>query len=138
VLSRPLLRLHPVILVSGVEMLIGGLGLCVLSLLVEDWPAGLVFRFFEPAVLSSWLMLTLGGAVFAFTIYMRLLRDWGPARAGAYAFVTPLVAVLLGGLVYGEPFGASETVGSALMLAAAAVALRAKARDAEGRQRGPM
>jgi drug/metabolite transporter (DMT)-like permease len=80
-------------------------------------------------------VLTLGGAVFAFTIYLRLLRDWGPARAGAYAFVTPLVAVLLGRLVYREPFGLSETVGSALMLAAAAIALRAADADRAGRRR---
>jgi drug/metabolite transporter (DMT)-like permease len=75
-------------------------------------------------VLSSWLFLVSGGSVVAFTIYLVLLRDWGPSKTGLYAFVSPVVAVLVGIVVYGEPFGRYEVVGSGIMLASAALAMQ--------------
>ena len=63
-----------------------------------------------------------GGSLAAFTIYLKLLRDWGPSQAGLYAFVSPLIAVAVGMAVFGEPFGTNEALGSAVMLGAVALA----------------
>ncbi|MFX9862949.1 EamA family transporter, partial [Acinetobacter baumannii] len=68
--------------------------------------------------------LLLGGSLVAYTIYLRLLRDWGPARAGAYAFVSPVIALALGAAVLGEQVGPWEASGSARRLVAAWLALR--------------
>jgi drug/metabolite transporter (DMT)-like permease len=64
------------------------------------------------------------GSVGGFTIYLLLIRDWGPSRAGAYAFVSPVIAVALGMLVFGERVGLVEAAGIVLMLSAAILALR--------------
>jgi drug/metabolite transporter (DMT)-like permease len=82
------------------------------------------------AVLLRWpvapsvAFLVVAGSLIGFTIYIRLLRDWGAFGAGLYAFVSPVIAVVAGVLLLGEPFGPSEAVGALLMFAAAAIALR--------------
>ena len=68
--------------------------------------------------------LVVAGSLAGFTIYMRLLRDWGAFRAGLYAFVSPVIAVGVGVVALSERFGWAEAAGAALMFAAAAVALR--------------
>lgn len=123
IISRRLLRTTDVLSLSGLLSLIGGTGLALLSLLFEPVDAATVVAFLDPSVIASWLFLVLGGSVAAFSIYLSLLRDWGPSRAGLYAFVSPVVAVVVGVAVLGEAFGAFETTGSAIMLGAAALAL---------------
>jgi drug/metabolite transporter (DMT)-like permease len=123
VLSRGLLRTRDVVSLSALLALIGGLGLAVLSALLEPIGHATVAAFLTPKVIASWLFLVLGGSVVAFSIYLGLLRDWGPSRAGLYAFVSPVVAVVIGVAVFQERFGIFEVTGSAIMLAAAAFAL---------------
>ena len=70
------------------------------------------------------IFLVVAGSLMGFTIYMRLLRDWGAFRAGLYAFISPAVAVGAGVFALGEPFGPAEAIGSLLMFGAAAIALK--------------
>ena len=123
IISRGLLRTRDVLSVSGLLSAIGGMGLAVLSLMFEPVGLGTIAAFLTPPVIASWLFLALGGSVAAFSIYLTLLRDWGPRRAGLYAFVSPVIAVVLGVTVFGEPFGIFEVAGSVIMLGAAGFAL---------------
>ena len=75
-------------------------------------------------VLPALATLVIGGSLIGFTIYLRLLRDWGAFHAGLYAFVSPVIAVTAGMVVLGEPFGWAEAAGAVLMFGAAAIALR--------------
>ncbi len=122
VLSRPLLRQARPLALASLQMLIGGAALAIVSLLVEPEPLRKLTALTEPSVLAGWLFLVLGGAVVGHTIYLSLIRDWGPSRAGLYAFVSPLIAVALGIVVFAEPFGPFEIIGSMTMLSAAALA----------------
>ena len=79
-------------------------------------------------MLAGWAFLVLGGSLAAYTIFLRLLRDWGPTAAGSYAFVSPVIAVIVGALVFGETYTATEGVGAAIMLAATMLMLRISAR----------
>jgi drug/metabolite transporter (DMT)-like permease len=55
-------------------------------------------------------------------------KAWPPAKMGTYAYLNPLVAVLLGSLILHEAFGLREILGMTIILAAVAlVQLRAKA-----------
>ncbi len=130
ILNRPLLRRHSPVLISGLTTLIGGVYLAVLALAFE--PAGEVrlAALFGPEIVASWLFLVLFGSVAAFTIYLRLIRDWGPARAGLYGFVSPVIALAIGILAYQERFGPPEALGSTLLLLAAWLALRGPAGQA--------
>ena len=60
--------------------------------------------------------LTVFGSIVAFTAYNWLLRNVRPTLATSYAYVNPLVAVMLGWLLGGESIGV-------LTLAAAAVSI---------------
>lgn len=124
ILSRPLLRRYSSGLLAGLNTFIGGLALGLWSLLAESDAAGSLTALGDPAVLASWLFLVAFGSLAGFTIYLRLLRDWGAARVGMYAFVTPVVAVIAGAAFFGERFGPSELAGMAVLLVATWLALR--------------
>jgi hypothetical protein len=53
------------------------------------------------------------GTIVGHSIYLRLLRVWGAFRAGLYAFVSPVVALVAGALVFGESVGWRELAGAA-------------------------
>ena len=78
--------------------------------------------------LESWLglaYLVVAGSLVAFTAYMWLLRNTATSLVGTYAYVNPVVAVLLGTLVLGEPLGWRTIVGGGIILGAVALIVRA-------------
>ena len=124
VLSRPIASTLPVLALAGWQTLIGGLGLAAVSFALEPVQAR---HFAELAIwptLPALAFLVAAGSLAGFTIYMRLLRDWGAFRAGLYAFVSPVIAVGVGVVALGERFGLAEALGAVLMFGAAAIALR--------------
>jgi drug/metabolite transporter (DMT)-like permease len=123
VLSRKLLRAYDPVLVSGITCLTGGLTLTALSIMLEPINASTLQRFLSPSVAASWLFLVIFGSLAAFTIYLRLVRDWGTTKASMYAFVSPVIAVLVGIVLSGETAQTSDFVGMAMMLAATGFAL---------------
>ncbi len=124
VLSRPIATAMPVLVLAGWQTLIGGAGLATLSLALEQVEAVHWRALAGWPTLPALAFLIAGGSLAGFTIYMRLLRDWGAFRAGLYAFVSPVIAVGVGVVALHERFGWAEGVGALLMFGAAAVALR--------------
>ncbi len=124
VLSRPIASTMPVVTLAGWQTLIGGVGLSALSLTLEPVEPRYLR---ELATWPTWPALTflvLAGSLAGFTIYLRLLRDWGAFRAGLYAFVSPVIAVAVGVVALHERFGWAEGAGAVLMFGAAAIALK--------------
>lgn len=99
-------------------------GLCIAAALLEAPTPATLAGLLAPGPLAGLLFLVVFGTFVAYTIYLRLVREWGAPRAGLYAFVSPVVALGLGAAVFDEPLGAREALGAALMLAAAAAAVR--------------
>lgn len=92
----------PAPLSAGVQMLIAGVILTGLGLL-----SGEASRF-DPAAITTpsivaWLYLILFGSILAFSAYGYLITATTPARLSTYAYVNPVVAMLLGSLVGREP-----------------------------------
>jgi len=123
VVARPLLRAYPATLIAGVTTLVGGLALIAWSLAFEPGAATALTGRWGWAAWSGWLFLVLFGSLIGYTIFMRLLRDIGPTRSGAYAFVSPVIAVVLGIIAFGETVGLSDLAGMAVMLVAARLAM---------------
>ena len=73
---------------------------------------------------DHWLYLLLPGSLGATVIYFLLVRDWGPGRTGTYAFVSPVLGVVLAMLLFGERIDVADVLGMTLMLGAAGLALR--------------
>ena len=86
-----------------------------------------LFHFFKlgysPFTLA-FLFLLFPAALAASTIYFFLVRDWGASRTGTYAFISPVIAVLLGAGLNDEALGLTEALGIAMMLAASWMVLR--------------
>lgn len=87
-------------------------------------------------VVSAELYLAVFGSVIAFSAYVYLAQVWPPARVGTYAYLNPLVAVLLGTMLLNEPLGWRGMVGLVIVLIAVALvqlknhALKKKERQA--------
>jgi drug/metabolite transporter (DMT)-like permease len=124
VLSRRIAGTMPTLTLAGWQTAIGGAGLAAISLAWEPVGLAQVQDLAQWPVWPALAFLVIGGSLTGFTIYMRLLRDWGAFHAGLYAFVSPAIAVAAGVVVLGEPFGWPEAVGAMMMFAAAAIALR--------------
>lgn len=124
VLSRPLLREMAPVAVASWQSLLGGIALLPLSLALEGWSPARLTGLADPRVYGGLATLILGGSIVASTIYLWLVRDWGPFRAGLYAFVSPVIAVAIGTVWAGEPFAVPEALGMGVMLSATALALR--------------
>lgn len=124
VLTRAIAPAIATLALAGWQSTIGAVGLVLLALLIEPVTLGHV------AALAAWPtapalgFIIVAGSLIGFTIYLRLLRDWGAFRAGLYAFVSPVIAVSAGVVILAEPFGWAEGFGALLMFGAAAIALR--------------
>jgi drug/metabolite transporter (DMT)-like permease len=123
VLTRPLLRgLTPLELTTA-QAVVGAVGMGALSLALEPVSLNTFAALLAPAPLAGLLFVVIGGTFVAQTIFLLLLRDWGASRAGLYSFVSPVVALVFGAALFGEPFTWREVTGAALMLVAAGIAI---------------
>ena len=110
----------PASMASGMQMLSGGVLMLLLSVATGEWT-----DFHLGAVTStsmfSLLYLVVFGSIIGFSTYMWLLSVASPAAVGTYAYVNPVVAVLLGVIIGGERLPASA--GLAMLVIVGSVAL---------------
>ena len=105
---------------SGAQMLAGGILLTLVATLRGE------FTDFQLKAVSPMAWLSLGylivaGSIIAFTAYLWLIHHESPTKVGTYAYVNPLVAVLLGYLLGGESIGPRAILGTLLILAGVVV-----------------
>ena len=102
---------------SAMQMLTGGAVLVVLGLLAGE---GAHFTLGDVTRRSAlaWVYLVVAGSMIAYSAYLYLLKATTPARASTYAYVNPIVAVFLGWLLAGEPFGPRTVAAMGLTLVA--------------------
>jgi drug/metabolite transporter (DMT)-like permease len=109
------------IMASGMQMLAGGSALLLVGTLMGEWTG------FEIAAVSlnSWLALAyllVFGSLITFTAYSWLLKNARPAAVATYAYVNPVIAVILGWAIAGESFtgrmllGAGVIIGSVVLI----------------------
>jgi drug/metabolite transporter (DMT)-like permease len=117
----------PPLVATGWEMLIAGV---VLSLIAAT--AG-EFSHFAPTR-AGWLALAylaVFGSCTAFTAFGWLLRHVPAAKVMTYAYVNPVIAVLLGCALRNEPFTTSMALGTPIIVIAVALVTTAKIRGAQ-------
>jgi drug/metabolite transporter (DMT)-like permease len=124
VMTRPMMRTLEPVQLAGLTDVIGGLIMLFVALAVEPgaWQS-MRLHWGWPAFLA-WLYLLVPGALLSTTMYFLLVRDWGASRPGTFAFISPVIAVIIGCSFFGEQLDWGEAVGMALMLAGAFLALR--------------
>ena len=107
----------------GAQMLTGGMLLLAAGLVAGEASSIDPSRF-STRSLAALAYLVLFGSIAAFSAYGYLLKNTAPLVASTYAFVNPLVAVLLGWAVADEPIGPRLWVATLLILGAVALIFR--------------
>lgn len=106
--------LPPGAMAGAIELMAAGVILLVASLL-----SGEHLNHLPPLRgLLAFAYLVLFGSVMAISAYMYLIRHTSPAVATSYAYVNPVVAVLLGTTFAGETLSAREWLALAIIIAA--------------------
>jgi len=114
-LSRRLPLPESKVMSSGAQMLAGGIFLTLAAAALGE------FRGFRAQDVSrgAWLALAyliVAGSIVAYTAYVWLIYHESPTKVGTYAYVNPLVAVLLGYFLGGEAIGLRTVLGTAFVL----------------------
>ena len=115
VLARKLPLPSSKVMSSGAQMLAGGILLTVAAGAFGE------FRNFHPGAVSRevWfalLYLIVAGSIIGFTAYVWLIHHESPTKVGTYAYVNPIVAVLVGYFLGGEALSARTILGSVFIL----------------------
>lgn len=105
---------------TAAQMICGGLAMLVLAGVTgERFPSAPSGR-----SIAAMVYLALFGSIVAFTAYNWLLRNVRPALATSYAYVNPIVAVLLGWFLGGEQVSLLTFVAAAASIAGVALIAR--------------
>jgi drug/metabolite transporter (DMT)-like permease len=102
---------------AAFEMLFGGIALLAVALLMHE-TTRLVF---SPRSGGALLYLTFVGAIGGFSAYAYALKHLPVATVSLYAYVNPIIAVILGTLVLQEPLNARMAAAAAVVLAGIAL-----------------
>lgn len=117
------------LMATGLQMALGSVVLLAMSLGAGEMGG------FDPAAVTdrsivAFVYLTLVGSLFAFTIYAWLLRVAPLPKVATYAYVNPVVAVILGAFVLDEPITPRTVVAGAVIVLAVALIVTARGRSA--------
>lgn len=93
--ARGMARPESASLAAAMQMLAGGLGLAVAAAVHGEW-AHFPWHTFSVRSAGAVLYLAAVGSIVSFSAYMWLFRNVPSDRASTYAYVNPVVAVLLG------------------------------------------
>jgi drug/metabolite transporter (DMT)-like permease len=126
-LSRKLRQPESKVMSSGAQMLSGGIMLAMAAALFGE------FRGFHIQTISrgAWFALVyliVAGSIIGFTAYVWLIHHESPTKVATYAYVNPVVAVLVGYFLGGEVVGARTFLGSLLVLISVVVITTTRAK----------
>lgn len=96
----------------GFQMLGGGLGQLFFGFLMGE-AAKFVFPL---QAMGAMLYLIIFGSILGYTSYLYLLRVWPAAKAGTYAYINPVVAVILGFTILGEKVNGTMLISTTVIL----------------------
>ncbi|HEY1994555.1 MAG TPA: EamA family transporter [Edaphobacter sp.] len=127
VLARRLPLPPSKVMSSGAQMLAGGIMLTLTAAAFGE------FRNFHPSTVSSgaWfslIYLIIAGSIIGFTAYVWLIHHESPTKVGTYAYVNPVVAVVLGYFFGGEPLGLRTILGTLFVLVSVLVITTTRAK----------
>lgn len=104
------------LLTAGMQMLAGSVSLFIVGLIRGEHTT------FDPATVSSnsiyaLFYLIVFGSLMGFTAYSWLLKNAQPAMVATYAYVNPVIAVILGWTIAGESLTAQMLIGAFVIVA---------------------
>jgi drug/metabolite transporter (DMT)-like permease len=128
VLTRKLPLPESKVMSSGAQMLAGGVMLAIAAALFGE------FHRFHPASVSreAWfalLYLIVAGSIVGFTAYVWLIHHQSVTKVGTYAYVNPVVAVIVGYFLGGEALSMRTILGTLFVLVSVVVITTARSKQ---------
>ena len=122
---------------SGAQMLAGGIMLGLVAAVFGE------YRGFHIASVSrgAWFALAyliVAGSIVGFTAYVWLLHHHSPTKVGTYAYVNPIVAVILGYFLGGEALGPRTILGTLFVLVSVIIITTTPAKKVPTRLEQPL
>ena len=112
---------------SGAQMLAGGILLALTAALLGEF-RGFNIRAVSRGAWYALAYLIVAGSIVGFTAYVWLIHHESPTKVGTYAYVNPVVAVIVGYFLGGETVGPRTLVGTLLVLVSVVVITTTRAR----------
>ena len=109
-----------VLATAAFEMLFGGIALLVAGLMLGEW-SRVAFTTRSALALAHLIVF---GSIAGFTAYAYALKHLPVATVSLYAYINPLIAVVLGVLLLHEPFSARMGVAAGVVLSGMALVRR--------------
>ncbi|MEO5588922.1 MAG: EamA family transporter [Gemmatimonadaceae bacterium] len=113
------------LLATGMEMLLGGMLLLILSGATHE-PTQFDLAAVSARSIAGFTYLVLIGALVGYTAYIWLLKVQPPSRVSTYAYVNPVVAVFLGWALANEPLSLRTVIAAAIIIGAVALITTAR------------
>lgn len=109
----------------GIQMLSGGIGLLILGSLTGELSQ------MNPTLpsLMSLLYLIVFGSLVGYSCYIYALDKWPASRVGTYAYVNPIVALILGVVILNEPFTPTVVMSMVVILSGVILVQKSKIDD---------
>ena len=115
------------VMMSAIQMLVGAVFVAAIGLATSEWstwdPSAVSMRSFV-----AFLYLLVFGSLIGFSAFVYLLRVSTPARVATYAYVNPVVAVILGWAFAGEAISARMLVAAGIIVGGVALITAAESR----------
>jgi drug/metabolite transporter (DMT)-like permease len=105
---------------TAVQMIFGGLMMLVVGTLAGEWSR----VSFHGRGVAALAYLTVAGSIAGFVSYVYALKYLPVSTVSIYAYINPLIAVILGALFLDEPFSARTVVAMAIVFIGVALVKR--------------
>ena len=111
---------------AALQMLAAAAAMGIMSLISGDWRQFSWSGVTTLSIVSFWY-LVIAGSIIGYTAYVYLLGVVSAAKASTYAYVNPIIAVVLGWLFANEPLGGRTVIAAAVILGGVALITSAQA-----------
>jgi len=119
-LSRRHARHESVLMAAALQMLFGGVFMLVAGTAHGEWQT----LTFNARTITAEAYLTVFGSIVGYSAYTYALKHLPTATVSLYAYANPVIAVVLGAALLGEPFGVRVVSATLMVLCGSALVQR--------------
>ncbi len=114
----------------AIQMLAGGVGLLITGGILGEYPR-ITINF---TVVWTMIYLTIFGGIIGYGAYIYVLKHWAASKAGTYAYVNTVIAVILGAVILKEPVNISIIFSIILILGGVVAVQLSKVKEEENKK----
>jgi drug/metabolite transporter (DMT)-like permease len=116
---------------AGLQMALGSVGLLVISAIAGELPRlPAAFAAWHWHTVASFVYLVTCASILAFTSYTWLIHHEPATRVASYAYVNPLIALVIGVALGGEHVSALQAAGATMIILGVVATMKSKAQVA--------